>query len=886
MHRCREMVIFLTIAALAVEADETGKPFMTIYTAKETGGHFQNWAITQDDRGVMYIGNGFGVQEFDGSFWRMILSPNQSFARAFAKDKNGRIYVGSLANLGYLEADDKGNLQYKSLMDYIKTEDKAFNYIRTVHATPEGIYFQAQEILYRFRPSVNKGNQEDWQVQVWRSKVNFSYTFWTGNTLYVQEIGSGLMKMVGDSLVPIRDGQQFANDRMQIMLPFPGKPHHYLLGTYNRGLFTWDGNKFDRFITDSDSLLLDGPLYVGVLTPDSCFAIGSTSTGFFIIDPNGKTKLHLTKESGFTSNTVICLYVDQQQNIWVGMDGSISILEYSTPLSIFDVAQGSGANDFIRHHSFFYAATNEGVYYLDKSDSKFKHVTGIAGNAQAFYFSVINDELFIPTGSGVYRLDGNKAHLAVTTDALSVAFNCLARSRQDSNLVFGGMLNGLGLLRYDAGKPQRLEFIGQVDGVHEYISRNVIETEPGIVWPSTFDVGALRLTFTGKNFRHPQVERFGFERGLSVGTVTVFNLFDKLAFVTKKGIYQFDSRNKTFSPDPDFATISLGRNPDEGAIVADTKSNYWACLGKESIFYERQSDGSIQLHSKELARFADEPATVIYPDQNNTIWFGTADYTIRYSPDQLFIEQPDFKTLIRSVLLANDSVLYNGYQTSRIHLADANNQTLPFALNALRFEFSAASYLNTRANEFRSKLGGFEKNWSAWNQETRRIYTNLSAGAYRFRVQSRNIYSQMGDEAVYAFSILAPWYERWWAWLLYIMISGGVIFAVVRLRTHQLKERSHALEKVIEDRTTEIQEQKRNIEQLSIIGRDITDNLSIQEIINTAYENVNILMDAPVFGIGMYQEEKLNLVFPATIENGATLLEYAIPLSAEDRLAV
>jgi len=886
MHGGRALVILLTLSALAVQANETGKPFMTIYTAKETGGHFQNWAITQDDRGVMYIGNGFGVQEFDGSSWRMILSPNQSFARAFDKDENGRIYVGSLANLGYLVADDHGELQYKSLMDYIKTEDRAFNYIRTVQATPEGIYFQAQEILFRFRPAGTQANQETWQVQVWRPKVNFSYTFWTENTLYVQEIGTGLMKMVGDSLVPIRDGQQFANDRMQIMLPFPGKPHHYLLGTYHRGLFTWDGNKFDRFITDSDPALLDGPLYVGVLTPDSCFAIGSTSTGFFVIDTNGKTKLHLTKESGFTSNTVICLYVDQQKNIWVGMDGSIAILEYSTPLSLFDVAQGSGANDFLRHHDIFYAATNDGVYYLDRSDSKFKHVTGIAGNAQAFYFSVINDELFIPTGSGIYRLEGNQAHLAVTTDALSVAFNCLARSKQDSNLVFGGMLIGLGLLRYDAKNPKRLEFIGQVDSVHEYISRNVIETEPGIVWPSTFDVGALRLSFDGKNFRQPMVERFGTEQGLPIGTVTVFDLFDKLAFVTKKGIYQFNPHDKTFSPDPRFAEINLGRNPDEGTAVADRNGNYWACLGKESIFFKRQADGTMQVHSKELARFADEPATVIYPDQNDKIWFATADYAIRFSPDQVSVEQPSFKTLIRSVLLANDSVLYHGYQTSQIHITDANDQLIPFGLNALRFEFSATSYLNTRANEFRSKLEGFEKTWSAWSQEAKRNYTNLSAGTYRFRVQSKNIYSQMGDEAVYAFIISTPWYATWWAWLLYTLISGGLIFAIVRLRTHQLKERSRALEKIIKDRTTEIQEQKRNIEQLSIIGRDITDNLSIKEIINTIYENVNTLMDAPVFGIGMYQEDKQNLIFPATIEKGATLAEYAIPLSNEDRLAV
>jgi hypothetical protein len=51
-------------------AAETGMPFMTAYPSKEFGGHTQFWSIEQDDRGVMYIGDGYGIQEFDGTNWR------------------------------------------------------------------------------------------------------------------------------------------------------------------------------------------------------------------------------------------------------------------------------------------------------------------------------------------------------------------------------------------------------------------------------------------------------------------------------------------------------------------------------------------------------------------------------------------------------------------------------------------------------------------------------------------------------------------------------------------------------------------------------------------------------------------------------------------------
>jgi len=124
------------------------------------------------------------------------------------------------------------------------------------------------------------------------------------------------------------------------------------------------------------------------------------------------------------------------------------------------------------------------------------------------------------------------------------------------------------------------------------------------------------------------------------------------------------------------------------------------------------------------------------------------------------------------------------------------------------------------------------------------------------------------------------------AYFGYIIIAAGVLYSLVTLRTRQLQNRSRFLEKTIHERTAEIQAQKDNIEQLSIIGRDITDNLSIREIINTVYENVNSLMDASVFSIGLYQEEKQALVFPSTKEKGITLPEFENPLSDENRLAV
>ena len=82
-----------------------------------------------------------------------------------------------------------------------------------------------------------------------------------------------------------------------------------------------------------------------------------------------------------------------------------------------------------------------------------------------------------------------------------------------------------------------------------------------------------------------------------------------------------------------------------------------------------------------------------------------------------------------------------------------------------------------------------------------------------------------------------------------------------------------------------VNSQKDDVEQLSQLGRDITSSLSIENIIQTIYVNVNTLMDASVFTIGLYNNKSGILEFPAAIEKNRLLSPFSVPLSDENHLA-
>jgi signal transduction histidine kinase/tetratricopeptide (TPR) repeat protein len=126
-----------------------------------------------------------------------------------------------------------------------------------------------------------------------------------------------------------------------------------------------------------------------------------------------------------------------------------------------------------------------------------------------------------------------------------------------------------------------------------------------------------------------------------------------------------------------------------------------------------------------------------------------------------------------------------------------------------------------------------------------------------------------------------------------VALIGGVlsliVFAIVLFRNNRQKQKANVLlhrqKKEIDKKAAELTEQKQNVELLGEIGRKITSSLSVETIIGTVYDNVNSLMDASVFGIGIYHDETKRIDFPATYENGVALPAYSNSIYEENRFA-
>ena len=265
----------------------------------------------------------------------------------------------------------------------------------------------------------------------------------------------------------------------------------------------------------------------------------------------------------------------------------------------------------------------------------------------------------------------------------------------------------------------------------------------------------------------------------------------------------------------------------------------------------------------------------------------------------------DFSIFGQSILagVPRNDVLARG----PIHAAKA--LTLSYLDSVFSFEFAALHQADPQRNRYAYQLEGFDTKWVLADASKRfATYTNLDPGHYVFRVRASNKDGVWSPTATAVeITITPPWWKTWWFRLLALALVLGAAYALFRIRIRMLVQQKHDLELQVGTRTRELLQQKesaerqkrevehqkesvelahRNISLLSDIGRQITANLDSEAIMAMLYGQVNELMDASVFGIGIYRPEAELIEYPFAMERGKRYTPYTRSMRQPNQLAV
>ncbi len=874
-------------------------PVLHNYSAKEYNGGGQIWASLQDSRGLMYFGVSAGtVLEFDGVTWRKIFVP-ASVVRSLASDDGVKIWVGANANFGYLAPDSAGTLQYVSLLEKIPAEHRGFTDVWQTLPTKQGAFFRSYERLFRW---------DGQQMHVWVPEPGsrFQALSEVRGHIYTAQEGIGLQEIVGDELRTVPGGDAYKSSIKLFLHPYDDS--HILVSARDGSLTLYDGQKVTPFKTDADQYLKQHRLYTSTLLSDGRICVTTLSGGAVIIRHDGTLEETIDEGAGLLGSDILSAYQDREGGLWLGSDPGVARVDVNSPISIFSRAS---ILDVIRFKGSIYASGVSGRSGVSRliSDPQTHRPSlfSLKGPSQGWNFVDFKDpgnpaseQLLAATSEGVMREEGDSLVPAMpAVFGLAEQTYAIAVSKKDPSRVYIGHSDGVGSMRWNGrswvDEGRKPNFI--------YEARNIVEDPQGDVWVSGGNGKVLRIQVAPTGMRDSKIEVISHDQGLIGEGGTDTESIAGQIFTTverSKNEFRWDAAanklvidNRFLLPvdEPD-ATSFLNPIGDD-RVWAMTVSSDHRRLG----LFSRQSDGSWKLEEDSYRQLNRLRLFTFHLDRDGSTWM-TGEGLFRFSQrGQEFASQP-FSTTIREVK-AGSNIVFGGTTSpgaSAVRLAPGSN--------ALRFKFSALTYANPVETVYQYLLEGADKDWSPWEKQSEANYSGLGPGSYRFRVRSRADDGRVGNEGEFAFTILPPWYRTTLAYIAYallLLLLGYVGWRLIsgyerkkaRRKTMALEVQARELESTVNERTHEIRAQaaeiaaqRDSIELLSEIGREITASLDLNTILFKLYERVNQIVDASIFGVGLYRPEQHLIEYSLAIENGKRYAPYTRTTEDKNQFAV
>ncbi|TAE10887.1 MAG: hypothetical protein EAZ95_14245 [Bacteroidetes bacterium] len=390
------LACLLAMGNLPAQNAQVGEPVITNYDPHEytkfvdnmafldnlakqsvKGGLSSGWSIAQTSNGKMYFGTTAGVLEFDGYKWDMIFLVNSTNkglvgARSLCYDKNiDRLYVGAHNDFGYLEKSKNGKMTFISL--YEKFKEKIKKAVGKDIAEIWSVRIHKGEVYFHSRFALMIYNGKD--IRVIPTQESYHRLFSVQQKLYLRQEGIGLCRLENDKLTPLAFGEMFANSpNFQISGMIPYYKGGMLIGTRREGLFVYGeyGSTKEEVFSkqgispEVDNRLKEAQIYHIRQLADGKIAIGTLREGLFILDKDLQILHHFNEEKGLQGSSVLYIFQDKINNIWVITFKGIAKIELNSPLTRWDERQNMNTrlHSLIEYKGDMYASLSiSGRYF-------------------------------------------------------------------------------------------------------------------------------------------------------------------------------------------------------------------------------------------------------------------------------------------------------------------------------------------------------------------------------------------------------------------------------------------------------------------------------------------------------------------------------------------
>lgn len=532
-------------------------------------------------------------------------------------------------------------------------------------------------------------------------------------------------------------------------------------------------------------------------TPSKIIYIATDGDGLYKVDESFKIINHfkedVNSENSLASNGIYDIELGKENILWVATyGGGINYLD-SNKFPFHKIQHkinytNSIVSNFTRAiakdvNGNLWFGTTKGVSVYNKKNNNWYHLNNLSNKVdgtQDIVLAFQSDNEFIWVGtynSGLFKINVNTFKIE-HFDNISIKVYTIYKDSKGSIWV-GGI----------EGDLIQISSNNQISSYPIRTIRTITETHDGHILAAgkngVYKINPFKKVYKLIEELNPIKNALAYS---TINSVYETKKGDLVIGSNGDGLLFYNTKTKNIKK----LSITSGMPSDiVQGIIAVSDTDFWVSTTKGlAHVITTRTDTIINIFDKKDGLSSTEFNYGSFKKLSDTLFaFGGIDGVTLFNP--FAIKSQNYKPNIEfETFKISNSEIHPGEKPLLKHINETKSIVLAHNQNSIEIRFAGISHSSASKVRYSWKLEGFDKEWSAPTLQTIANYTNLSSGSYVFRVKAYNKYSIPGEERTLEIKIKAPWWATIYAYVFYLLLFIGIIFAIIHFTSVIVKNKN------------------------------------------------------------------------------------------------
>ncbi|WP_053405711.1 SpoIIE family protein phosphatase [Persicobacter sp. CCB-QB2] len=760
-------------------------------------GSAENRDIAQNDQGYLFFANAEGVLRYDGSFWTLINNGiPQPIRSVGASVEHREVFYGGMGTLGKLRYQPEKGFQLVSLVEELPDSLRDFKDVRQCLVHRGEVYFNTEKYLL-----IRALDAPQWRAIAIQKKIKRVFLF--GDHLILRSARHFHYYFKGRERL-FKRGAFFSDKRIAAI--FPVNEERWIIA----GQMGPNDHIWDYFPQSGERQLWKGSRRLGVLEGGALLnkdqiIFFSKRRGLLYFNLQGQLLRALGRKEGLSSGRIADLYNDPQGISWVVHAKGVSqVRNNGRTFFVFPEGgqfQGMVTTLFRYSPDTVYFGTQEQFGRIlegaDNMAPKIEILNRKMGEVLQFQWSQ-QMGLLILTEEGLFNWSEELGLLPFLLNRTEVLSFHIFRKWQKEWLLIARREN-FEIYELSNAGPQRWWFSGGWPGIPNRIIPAAHQGEflyQLWVGHRNADLGFLQLKFIAPDSLKVHSRFFSRQKQTAGFDLILSQMVGEDLFIRDKALWKYDYRKQEFEYLKSFPKTIRVYPVDRG----DRKVVLNSFDREEEEFWMSQWDSEQQRFLKSdwsMAGLSFGKMTSGVPKgKQGYFWMGGSFglFGLHTSIFNISLQERQPQFLNMEYLNSGRSEVLSG--------EDYYSFQMPYDSLPIRLNYGVVGD-NTMPHKYRYRIAG-HSSWSDWSYKTQMIIENLFEGEYEIEIEAMNIFGEVGPTNNRSLLIQPPVYRQWYAYLIYVMLVGGLFIAGGKWFSYRFKRENSILEEKVALRTSAI----------------------------------------------------------------------------------